>query len=80
MPPVVAEIKTLAGGWIIKKNKMISFERLNTKNMGKELVQNIDNLYQRICVIIEDARNKVYSTANHETVKAYWNIGREIVE
>ena len=48
--------------------------------MGKELVRNIEDLYQRICVIIENARNKVYSTANHETVKAYWNIGKEIVE
>lgn len=48
--------------------------------MSKELMQNIDILYQRIRKIIESARDKVYYTANFETVNAYWNIGREIVE
>jgi predicted nuclease of restriction endonuclease-like (RecB) superfamily len=48
--------------------------------MSKELIQNIDNLYQRIREILESARNKVYRTANFEMVQAYWNVGREIVE
>lgn len=48
--------------------------------MSKELTQNIDNLYQRIREILENARNKVYRTANFEMVQAYWNVGREIVE
>jgi predicted nuclease of restriction endonuclease-like (RecB) superfamily len=48
--------------------------------MSKELMQNIDNLYQRIREILESARNKVYRTANFEMVQAYWNVGREIVE
>jgi len=43
-------------------------------------MQNIDNLYQRIKEIIDNARNKVYFTANFEMVQAYWNVGREIVE
>lgn len=48
--------------------------------MSKELMQNIDNLYQIIREILESARNKVYRTANFEMVQAYWNVGREIVE
>lgn len=48
--------------------------------MSKELMQNIDNLYQRIREILESARNKVYRTANVEMVQAYWDVGREIVE
>ncbi len=48
--------------------------------MSKEIIQNIDCLYQRIREILDNARNKVYRTANFEMVLAYWNIGREIVE
>lgn len=43
-------------------------------------MQNIDGLYQRIREILDNARNKVYRTANFEMVQAYWNVGREIVE
>lgn len=48
--------------------------------MSKELSQNIEGIYQRICEIIENARNTVYKSANFEMVKAYWEIGREIIE
>ncbi|MBI9064667.1 MAG: DUF1016 family protein [Marinilabiliaceae bacterium] len=48
--------------------------------MPNSLPQNIENLSSKIAQIIEDARNAVYRTANFEMVKAYWNIGREIVE
>jgi len=48
--------------------------------MSNELMQNIDNLYQRIREILDIARNEVYRTANFEMVQAYWNVGREIVE
>lgn len=48
--------------------------------MSKELSQNIEGIYQRICEIIENARNTVYKAANFEMVKAYWEIGREIIE
>ncbi len=49
-------------------------------NMNNELVQNTGRLLQRIQEILEEARNKVYRTANTEMLRAYWNIGREIVE
>ena len=49
-------------------------------NMNNELVQNTGRLLQRIREILEEARNKVYRTANSEMLRAYWNIGREIVE
>lgn len=48
--------------------------------MSKELMQNIDSIYQRIREILENARNKVYRAANFEMVLAYWNVGKEIVE
>ena len=48
--------------------------------MNKDLKQNSGQLLQRIQKILEEARNKVYHTANIEMLQAYWNIGREIVE
>lgn len=46
-----------------------------------QLPQNkIDKLYTEVSQIITKARNTVYSTANYEMVKAYWNIGQKIVE
>lgn len=48
--------------------------------MSKELEHTIDALYQRVKEILDNARNKVYRTANFEMVQAYWNVGREIVE
>lgn len=36
--------------------------------------------YEQIKSILSDARNKVYQTANFAMVKAYWNIGKSIVE
>lgn len=40
----------------------------------------IEKLYEEIKQIIEGSRDRVYRTANFEMVKAYWNIGRLIVE
>ena len=49
--------------------------------MAKRLSNtNIDPLFLAIEQIIEEARNKVYRTANFTMVQAYWNIGRTIVE
>jgi predicted nuclease of restriction endonuclease-like (RecB) superfamily len=48
--------------------------------MSKELTQNIDILYQRIQDVLNQARERVYYTANFEMVQAYWNIGKLIVE
>lgn len=49
-------------------------------DMKNNLPQNIKSLYERVSQILEEARNTVYTTANFEMVKAYWAIGREIVE
>ena len=38
-----------------------------------------DHLFKRILEILEHARHKVYRTANTEMLRAYWNVGREIV-
>ena len=46
----------------------------------KQTPSTIDTLYNTINKIIEEAQNTVYRTANFTMVKAYWNIGREIVE
>ena len=48
--------------------------------MNKDLTQNTGRLLKKIQKILEKARNKVYRTANTEMLRAYWNIGREIVE
>ena len=38
------------------------------------------NIYKRICRIIEEARHNLARSVNFEMVKAYWLIGKEIVE
>ena len=49
--------------------------------MSENLPQNtIDKLYTEVSQIITEARNTVYKAANAEMVKAYWYIGRKIVE
>lgn len=48
--------------------------------MQNKLSGNIENLYQKVAQIFDQAKNIVYKTANSEMVKAYWEIGREIVE
>ena len=48
--------------------------------MNKEVAQNTGRLLQRIQAILEEARNKVYRTTNTEMLRAYWTIGREIME
>ncbi|MEA3476685.1 MAG: hypothetical protein U9R60_00770 [Bacteroidota bacterium] len=38
-----------------------------------------DLLFKRIREILDNARHKVYRKANTEMLRAYWNVGREIV-
>jgi len=38
----------------------------------------IDNTYQSVKQILEEARKKAYSAVNFAMVRAYWNIGRII--
>ncbi len=40
----------------------------------------IENIYSRISIYLKQARSNVLQTVNTEMVKAYWQIGREIVE
>lgn len=40
----------------------------------------VSELAVRITTIIKTARNRVQSVVDHEMVRAYWEIGREIVE
>jgi hypothetical protein len=40
----------------------------------------VDTLYQRISGYIYTARQKILTSVNTEMVKAYWLIGRDIVE
>ncbi len=42
--------------------------------------QHIARLYDKVVQILDQARSTVYKTANFEMVKAYWEIGRAIVE
>lgn len=37
-------------------------------------------LYDRVTPIIEGARNRILKTINQEIVRAYWEIGREILQ
>lgn len=48
--------------------------------INKLPLNTIDTLYQEVSTIITEARNIVYKTANFEMVKAYWHIGKKIVE
>jgi len=48
--------------------------------MSDKLMLDNDRLFQRIREILEDARHKVFRSANTEMLRAYWNVGREIVE
>ena len=38
------------------------------------------NLFDRVVAILEEARNNVVKSVNQNMVRAYWLIGREIVE
>jgi len=53
-------------------------EKKNVKLTSEQ--DSIANVYQTIRIIIEEARNVSYQTVNFAMVKAYWDIGRIIVE
>ncbi len=40
----------------------------------------LDDLFDRLVVILDRARNRVVRSVNSEMVLAYWHIGREIVQ
>ena len=48
---------------------------------GNELTTRTGNsLFDRVVIILEQARTNVVRTVNSEMVLAYWHIGREIVQ
>lgn len=50
---------------------------MNTKPVSEEKV--VNNIYNDISALIDDARRKVYYTANSEMLYIYWKIGEIIV-
>lgn len=48
--------------------------------MPKPIENNIDKLFKKVSEVISEARKTVYQTANTQMVKAYWQIGKLIVE
>lgn len=48
--------------------------------MEKSLSSSFDNFYSKVREILELARNRSYRAVNFEMVRAYWEIGRSIVE
>lgn len=44
------------------------------------MLETQNNIYQEIKKILQQARNKVYQTANSTMVETYWQIGKRIVE
>lgn len=48
-------------------------------NMSDKSVPEDGRLFQRVHEILENARYKVFRTANTEMLRAYWNVGREII-
>ncbi|MBU0571223.1 MAG: DUF1016 family protein [Candidatus Omnitrophica bacterium] len=51
-----------------------------SQTVAKKRAKNKTNAYERICAIIENARNNIARAVNTEMVLAYWHIGKEIVE
>ena len=52
----------------------------NFYNMNNDISQNTGRIIKKIQKILDESRNMVYRTANTEMLRAYWNIGKEIVE
>ena len=46
----------------------------------KQTAKSLDHLFTNVCHIIEEARSSAYRAVNFAMVKAYWSIGRLVVE
>ena len=58
----------------------MAYKRRKTSDVV-EIVESVEKeLYKNVRAYIAAARTKVYTVANEAMVKAYWNVGREIVE
>ena len=50
------------------------------KNLEKRNINNTEDLYNKIVVLIEDAKRNVAIKVNTEITMLYWNIGKYIIE
>ena len=65
----------------LQKTEVGMANRNRKKTASAEVVESVEKeLYENVRAYISAARAKVYTVANAEMVKAYWNVGREIVE
>ena len=64
----------------VRKNRQVIAINPQLYDMNNDLNQKIGRLLKIIQKILDGARNKVYRKANAEMLRAYWNIGKEIVE
>ena len=49
-------------------------------NRHELTTRNDNSLFDRVVIILEQARTNVVRTVNSEMVLAYWHIGREIIQ
>lgn len=62
----------------MKKKSLI--KRKASALSTSEDVNNVDILYQKASAYIDQARQTIHRTIDTEMVKAYWYIGRDIIE
>ncbi len=55
-------------------------ERGNMNELDNIENINIDDLYNRIVVLIENAKKNVAAAVNNEMTLLYWNIGKDITD
>lgn len=74
-------MKSLFNIWL-EFNKTNMTKKLSTKSNSliPAETKRINNLYLRVSSYIDYARNHIQKTIDVEMVKAYWRIGKEIVE
>ena len=76
--------KTLSDTSFKKKHQSIAKVQKGLpieKERAVEILESVESeLFKTVRAILSKARTVVYTTANEEMVKAYWNVGREIVE
>lgn len=78
LPDSIRLVKMVFAGKGSNTIKLLALSK--TGKMQDELSRNIEGLFARIVRILENARNRAYKSVNAEMVKAYWKIGREILE
>lgn len=65
---------------MLENMKKQSLTRKKRSDLTSIDLKNIDTLYQKASVYIDQARQAIHRTINTEMVRAYWCIGRDLVE